>query len=301
MVIFIKNSNVIYKYIVNIFTTCYLFILIISLLSINTYITSEGKEDENLTTMMNIFTFNKTNMLLEASFVSKEELQAINQYSKIIDNKWRENEENLILPSSTQILWVKALTGYDEVDEKNISYYINKWNEGNYKYLMLFKERKPAEIAKQMLKLENTKVIYECPNYYDGTLKKYMPYYETTYDEYEMIENIFTNNDDDIMTNKVKFKERVKFIIYNDDVIIEDIAVVASHLQRGVSHEPLKRERIAAAVYQILAGKGMPELVDGCAVDPSAFVVPGNGVAQGILRQHTAVGIKQDCQFPCVH
>ena len=39
---------------------------------------------------------------------------------------------------------------------------------------------------------------------------------------YEMIENIFTNNDDDIMTNKEKFKERVKFIIYNDDVIIED-------------------------------------------------------------------------------
>ena len=47
-----------------------------------------------------------------------------------------------------------------------------------------------------------------------------------------------------------------------DDVIIEQIAIVASHLQGGMSHEPLKRERIAPAVHQILSGEGASERMD---------------------------------------
>jgi len=44
-----------------------------------------------------------------------------------------------------------------------------------------------------------------------------------------------------------------------DDVIIEQIAIVASHLQGRVSHEPLKGECITAAVYQILPSECVPE------------------------------------------
>lgn len=46
-----------------------------------------------------------------------------------------------------------------------------------------------------------------------------------------------------------------------DDVNIEDVAVVASHLQRRVSHDLLKGERIAAAVHPILTSKGVPERI----------------------------------------
>ena len=46
-----------------------------------------------------------------------------------------------------------------------------------------------------------------------------------------------------------------------DDVNIEDIAVVASHLQRRVSHDLLKGERIAAAIDQIFTSKGVPERI----------------------------------------
>jgi hypothetical protein len=47
-----------------------------------------------------------------------------------------------------------------------------------------------------------------------------------------------------------------------DDVIIEDVAVVASHLQRGVSHDVLKGERITAAVHQILTSESVSERMD---------------------------------------
>ena len=47
-----------------------------------------------------------------------------------------------------------------------------------------------------------------------------------------------------------------------NDVIVEQIAVVASHLQCGMTHEPLKRERIAAAIHKILPSEGVPERMD---------------------------------------
>ena len=68
-----------------------------------------------------------------------------------------------------------------------------------------------------------------------------------------------------------------------DDVIIEQIAIVASHLQRGVSHEPLKGECIAVAVYQILSGKGVPERMDRSSFHASGIVVLYDSKPQGVL------------------
>ena len=70
-----------------------------------------------------------------------------------------------------------------------------------------------------------------------------------------------------------------------DDVIIEQIAIVASHLQRRVSHEPLKRERIAAAIHQILTSESVPECMEGSSFHASGIVVLHNGEPQGVLRE----------------
>lgn len=76
-----------------------------------------------------------------------------------------------------------------------------------------------AEVVKEE---SNTEVIYKCPTYYDGRNKSYVPYYDTTCDENDSIEYIFTDGDSSIMNDETKFKERVKDIIYNPSVIIED-------------------------------------------------------------------------------
>lgn len=73
-----------------------------------------------------------------------------------------------------------------------------------------------------------------------------------------------------------------------DDVIIEDVAVVASHFQCRVPHDLLKGERIAAAVHQILASKGVSERMDRSSLHTSAVVVLHDGEPQSILCQKAA-------------
>ena len=70
-----------------------------------------------------------------------------------------------------------------------------------------------------------------------------------------------------------------------NDVIIEQIAVVARHPQCGVTHEPLKRERIAAAIHQILAGEGVTKRMDRSPLHTSGCVIPHNRKSQGILGE----------------
>ena len=73
-----------------------------------------------------------------------------------------------------------------------------------------------------------------------------------------------------------------------DDVIVEDVAVVASHLQCRVSHDLLKGERIAAAVHQILASEGVSERMDRSPLHASAVVVLHDSKPQGVLSQEAA-------------
>lgn len=73
-----------------------------------------------------------------------------------------------------------------------------------------------------------------------------------------------------------------------DDVIIEDVAVVASHLQCRVSHDLLKGKRIATAVHQILTSKSVSERMDRSPLHASAVVVLHNGEPQSILCQEAA-------------
>lgn len=76
-----------------------------------------------------------------------------------------------------------------------------------------------AEVVKEE---SNTDVIFKCPTYRNGEKKTYFPYYDTTYDEDESVEEIFTNGYYGIMGNEINFKERVKDIIYNREIVIED-------------------------------------------------------------------------------
>lgn len=75
-----------------------------------------------------------------------------------------------------------------------------------------------AEVVKEE---SNTEVVYKCPVRYSGKNNPF-PYYSTTYDEDDSIESIFTGYKLDIMYDETQFKERVKDIIYNPSVIIED-------------------------------------------------------------------------------
>lgn len=76
-----------------------------------------------------------------------------------------------------------------------------------------------AEVVKEE---SNTEVVFECPTYRNGDKKTYFPYYDTTYDENDSIDDILTGDDDEVLTNEEKYKERVRDIIYNREIVIED-------------------------------------------------------------------------------
>lgn len=77
-----------------------------------------------------------------------------------------------------------------------------------------------AEVVKEE---SNTEVIYKCPTYsHSGEEITYSPYYDTVYSDYDSIKNIFTDGNLDIMESETLFKERVKDIIYNKSISIED-------------------------------------------------------------------------------
>ena len=82
--------------------------------------------------------------------------------------------------------------------------------------------------------------------------------------------------------------QRRTLLVVLDDVIIEDVAVVASHLQSRVSHDLLKGERIATAVYQILPCKGVSERMDRSSLNSSGGVVLYDGEPQSVLSQEAA-------------
>lgn len=79
---------------------------------------------------------------------------------------------------------------------------------------------------------------------------------------------------------------RTLFVVL-DDVIIEDVAVMAGHLQGRVSHDLLKGEHIAAAVHQILPSEGVSERMDRSPFHAAAVVVLHDSEPQGVLSQET--------------
>ena len=76
-----------------------------------------------------------------------------------------------------------------------------------------------SDVVKQE---SNTEVVYDYPRYRDGSLKTCFPYYETTYDERCSVESILTDGDTSMIDDEEKFKKRVKDIIYNRNIVIED-------------------------------------------------------------------------------
>ena len=68
----------------------------------------------------------------------------------------------------------------------------------------------------------NTEIIYKCPTYPNGRDKTCQPYYDTIYDEHDSIETILAGDDSDMLDDEMKFKERIKDIIYNPSITIED-------------------------------------------------------------------------------
>ena len=155
---FLEQNNI-KKYIANVFMAFYTFLFLVSIIFIDTHIQTQGKIKENNT--MEIYTFNKTNMNVDTPFVFKEELELFEKLNNILENNWKDNPSVLMIATPTQEKWLHSLTGYYHSIYPNVATDIAKWNNGDFKYLVVLEKREPYEILKSKIKIEQAELIYQ--------------------------------------------------------------------------------------------------------------------------------------------
>ena len=143
------------RYLANGFAFFYLFSFCLSCIFINSYIQPEGKEKESISDIMQIYTFNKTNMLLDTPFVSKEELSILEISEKEFKNEWKGRKDFLFIGTPSQERWLQALTGYYDTIFPNVLEKIENWNNGKYQYLVIFNKEVPKDIINYIINTEN--------------------------------------------------------------------------------------------------------------------------------------------------
>ncbi len=166
----VLNQNDLKKYVVSAFTFFYLFSFCLSCTFINSYIQPEGKEKEGLSDIMQIYTFNKTNMLIDTPFVSKEELNLLSISEKELEYEWKGREDFLFIGTPSQERWLQALTGYYDTIFPNVLEKIENWNNGKYQYILVFNKEVPNEIMNYIVSTKHLEFI--CQNE-AGFLAKY--------------------------------------------------------------------------------------------------------------------------------
>ena len=148
------------KFVINIYSIAYVLFLTLTVCFQKTYISQ--KPNDNLNTVMEIFTFNNTMMNAKNSeFVTNEELQLFTETEKIIEEKWREEDKILFVTGPTQERWIQSLTGYKNILFDNKDYAIKNLKEENYKYIVTFENRNTYQNVKKYINEENMKIVYE--------------------------------------------------------------------------------------------------------------------------------------------
>ncbi len=117
-----------------------------------------NKEKENITTIMGIFNINRT-LLEMPSLINSEELQCLKYVEENI-----EVSKTLFLVIPRQEDWKQVMLYKNTphaTDFENIREEIEKWNNGEYDYIVLFKNRHTYKTNKQLISTENAHQIYE--------------------------------------------------------------------------------------------------------------------------------------------
>lgn len=148
------------KYIANGFIAFYTFLFCIFILFIDTPIQLEETE-ENTRNVMEIYTFNKTNINIDIPYVYKEELELFEKLDNILENNWKDSPSVLMIGEPTQQRWLQSLTGYYHSIYPDAITDIKKWNNGEYKYLIILEKREPYDILKKVIKTEDAELVYQ--------------------------------------------------------------------------------------------------------------------------------------------
>ena len=149
-------------YIVNVFTVFYCFYLMFAMFYIKTYIVIDGKDKESVATLMDVFSLNVTSITTDYEFLSKEDLDIINELDKHFSGKLQlHSEDVLIIGNPTQEQWINALTGYRNSLYNDMAECIINWNKGDYEYLVILNKTEIFKKLEKIIDKNNVELIYK--------------------------------------------------------------------------------------------------------------------------------------------
>lgn len=153
------NKRMLNKFIAIILLVMYVAIMLLYIRDI-TYFFNKAyyeKEEENITTIMGIFNINKT-LLEMPKLITSEEIDCLEYVENNIDSS-----KTLFIVIPRQEDWKQVML-YKQMphgtDFGNINKEIEKWNNGEYEYIVLFKNRNTYKVNKEKINVEDAKEIY---------------------------------------------------------------------------------------------------------------------------------------------
>ena len=149
-----------------IFVNAYTVLLILNLLLVKVDPYGFRNNDEGINKMFDIYNSNKSIMNLIQESFTDDRMEAL-QY--IDDNNLIENQNLLYLGDYIDNFLFKLFFTYENregIDKNNILEHIEKWNNGEYEYLVIFYKKYfiKAYYDKAGLDLKNCKTIFESEN-----------------------------------------------------------------------------------------------------------------------------------------
>ncbi len=160
----IADNKKIGKTISGIIVVVYSILLIGNLIFVNVEAYDFQKEKENIGKMFDIYNTNKGIMEYVQNMFTDDRMNAL-EY--IYDNSLIKEQNLLYLGDYVDNFIFKMFFTYENrggIDKPNIEEHIQKWNEGQYEYLVVFLKDVYLQYYSKILDLQNSKILFESPN-----------------------------------------------------------------------------------------------------------------------------------------
>ena len=147
-----------------VFTILYCIILILNLVFINVGPYDFKVYNESYRKIFDIYNSNKAIMKLVQNSFTKDRIEALKY---IHENKLIENQNLLYLGDYIDNFLFKMFFTYENregIDKPNLIEHIQKWNQGQYEYLVIFLKKTYLNYYSNELELQNSEIIFETEN-----------------------------------------------------------------------------------------------------------------------------------------
>ena len=158
------NNRKIGKIISGTVVAVYSILLIGNLIFVNVGAYDFQNEKENIGKMFDIYNTNKGIMKYVQTIFTDDRMDAL-EY--IYDNNLIKGQNLLYLGDYVDNFIFKMFFTYENregIDKPNIEEHIQKWNDGQYEYLVVFLKDVYLQYYSKVLDLQNSKILFESPN-----------------------------------------------------------------------------------------------------------------------------------------